>query len=248
MTRLPCEVFKKSGKPEFHYLYLLKATATRYEKWFNKYMNQIPVAILFCLLTTISSAQTEEPQMNIYPNPFADSITYTITANYGDSVAFNLFDVQGKLKSSHKKQPFYQSQVIYLTTDALNDGIYYTSVSIDSSVYNNKIIKNGGGSMVKLALDININSLLSKELFTEALLIYPNPTNAETKISLETHDKKAIISLQNMEGKKLFEQEVENKAGIIECTFNVSLLENGIYFIRYKSENSEFSNKIVKSN
>ncbi|MEQ8241652.1 MAG: T9SS type A sorting domain-containing protein [Cyclobacteriaceae bacterium] len=218
------------------------------KKGIRNIQKQIPVIIIFFLLTTISLAQTQEPHINIYPNPFADSITYTFTANYGDSVELRLFDLQGRLKASLKKQPFYESQVINLTTDVLDEGVYITAISVDSTLYNSKIIKNGGRSIVQLALEIDINSLLSKELISDEWVIYPNPTNAELTVTLKSRDKTASISLQSLDGTKIFDKKIGNKRGIMECNFNLSQLPKGVYLIRYKSKIAEFSKKIVKSN
>ena len=204
-------------------------------------MRKITITITFSLLAIISVAQIEEPQISIYPNPFADSVIYQITANYGDSLELKLYDLQGRLKLNLEKQPFYKSQTISLTAESLNNGVYLTSTLVNSTTFNNIIIKDGGTSNIQLELEIAVTPLLSDEL-----TIYPNPTNSELNVIVKSTAKKVKISLYDLEGRKLIGEKIENEKGTIKWNMNLTNLANGVYILHSKSRNGELSKRIVK--
>lgn len=188
----------------------------------------------------MSLAQTEEPFLSIYPNPFADSVTYQINATYGDSVELRLFDLNGRLLLNLDKQPYFRSQTVTLSTESLNNGIYLTSVSLDSTTHNNRIIKDGG-TTTTFKLQITVSSLASDEL-----ILYPNPTNSELAITLKSTASQINFSLHDLDGKTLLEKNIENESGIINWQLNLSELANGVYIMRTKSTNGELSQRLIK--
>lgn len=176
------------------------------------------------------------PEISIYPNPFSDSVTYKITAHFGDSVALKLFDVYGRLLLNFEKQPLCNSETI-----SLNNGIYITSTQVDSSTFNNKIIKEGGTGSIQFKLEIAVTPLLLDEL-----TIYPNPTNSGVNVIIKSSEKRVKISLLDLNGKKLLSKKNNNEIGTIELNLNLSEFKNGAYIIRTESRNGELTRRIVK--
>lgn len=204
-------------------------------------MKKIPATISFVLFAILAIAQNEQPPINIYPNPFVDSVTYKITVNYGDSLELKLFDLKGRHQLNLEKQPFYKSQTISLRTEQLNNGIYLTSISLDSITYNNKIIKDGGTRTAKFQLEIHVNPLI-----TDELTLYPNPTSSELNLIIKSSANKIKISLLDLNGKKLLTEKVKNETGIVQLDLDLSNFENGVYLIHSKSKNGELTRRVIK--
>lgn len=204
-------------------------------------MKKATTTLILSLLAIALIAQIEEHQISIYPNPFADSVNYELTINYGDSLELELYDFQGRLQLSLEKQPFYKSQSVTMTSKPLNNGVYFTSALVGSTVQKSKIIKKGGTSNIQLKLEISVAPLPSDEL-----TCYPNPTNSELHVIVKSTAKKVKLSLYDLEGKKLIGEKVENANGIIKWHLNLNNIENGVYIIHSKSKNGDISKRIVK--
>ena len=186
-------------------------------------------------------AQTKNPPISIYPNPFVDSVTYHIAAKYGDSLELRIYDIQGRLRLNFEKQPFYKTQTISLNVESINNGVYIISSLVDSTRFDNKILKNGGASNIQLELEIAV-----KPRLTDELTIYPNPTNAELHVLVKSTSPKVDFSLCDLEGTILIKEEIVSENGLIKWDMNLAHLSNGIYIIHTKSNTGERSERIVK--
>jgi len=100
----------------------------------------------------------------------------------------------------------------------------YTSSPIDNYIASNPILS------VENGLENSIN-------------VYPNPTS--NIINLDLPINTSNISITDMMGKKVFNKNVTNSKSKFEI--DISLLDNGIYFIELKSKEASFLKKIVKN-
>ena len=205
-------------------------------------MKKIVVTVLCVFWTIQSFAQNDELPVSIYPNPFADSLTYEITTAYGDSVGLEVFDLRGRLLLGFEKQPYYFSQNFLLTFESLDDGVYVASISLDSTTHDHKVLKRGGSRSVSLKLEITVEPPINDEL-----AISPNPTNSGLDVRVRSSSPQIHMSLYDLEGKMLLEKVVENETGTIDWKLDLSEFPDGIYIIRTNSKDWEWSQRVLKN-
>ena len=79
---------------------------------------------------------------------------------------------------------------------------------------------------------------------TAALTVYPNPTKGITSIDLiNLHSKNASITVSNVLGKEV--KKINLKGTETNYQFDLSELQNGVYFIKLKSDSGIKTQRIV---
>ncbi|WP_416865990.1 MAG: fibronectin type III domain-containing protein [Imperialibacter sp.] len=76
-----------------------------------------------------------------------------------------------------------------------------------------------------------------------SMSVFPNPTSSEIRLksSIETHGTKVFYLIMNQAGKVFIEG-----TSLLEAPICIEGLEKGIYFLKYKTENSEGIKRVVK--
>jgi hypothetical protein len=81
--------------------------------------------------------------LSVYPNPFDDSYTVSLTANNAGAANIELFDIQGKMVNKQNKEltkGFNTVQIDNLVN--LHTGIYFVKVTVDGETQVMKVVKN----------------------------------------------------------------------------------------------------------
>ncbi len=129
-----------------------------------------------------------------------------------------------------------------IATIELSDGYYLFTASADG--YNNfsgNITVEGGNEQVDIELSEIIINIISQE--TE-IKLYPNPTNGKFTIEgLTGNTNISKIILTDISGKNI---ELEVNKTIKENSVDISMFENGVYFIRIFTDKQIFIGKIIK--
>ncbi len=97
---------------------ILKQSAIEMQQLFDK-----------CFTTIGSYELNNENEILIYPNPFIDHFTITISGLHSNDFIFELYDDQGKIIKPNYSINGYK---IFVNTSILTDGIYFVSIKLDS--------------------------------------------------------------------------------------------------------------------
>ena len=112
----------------------------------------------------------------------------------------------------------------------------------DFRIYNYELTPD---EIAVLASDVNTNfqSVAGRSAINN-INVYPNPANNVLKyyIDMRNNGSKAILSIYNVYGKQVFQQDIKNK---IEGEINVSDLPSGIYLLKVTGGNIMSTGKIV---
>lgn len=118
-------------------------------------------------------------------------------------------------------------------------------INADTKFFFNLVVNDGMSNSivdqveitVKQVIKVGINLLESPEF-----KVYPNPTTGITKIEVPEGKSQSVqMSIYNMQGKEIFSE--SNLAD--NCQIDFSLFEDGIYLLKIKIENKNFTSKIV---
>ena len=92
-------------------------------------------------------------------------------------------------------------------------------------------------------------SLLGKparQLGVENLNLYPNPGNGKFNLSFKTEGKgEAEVSVLDIQGNVIYEEKVQNEAGVYSKQLDLSENPKGVYFLRIRQANSEALKKLI---
>jgi len=133
---------------------------------------------------------------------------------------------------------------INLSATALTTGNYSCIIIINESQYVNYTIP----------VDIYVNQVQStdEQMLDTKYKIFPNPFDDDLVIEfINDNDKPFHILFYDISGKELFNQTYtlpKNMSSSIKLDddFNIQKLKSGIYFIRFKTSNSDITRKIIK--
>lgn len=136
------------------------------------------------------------------------------------------------------------------TTGLIPDVVYY--IKEDNKYYRMYFTENGGsttGNMYFKYKEIT-NFLATNEVNTTVSFgIYPNPSpNKQVTLlydSKKNMDKKGLITILDMTGKKVFETEITNQQGFFKKDLNLSQLQSGVYLINLKTGTYTESKKLI---
>ena len=117
----------------------------------------------------------------------------------------------------------------------------YTSCGDSASTCRNDTLYKmaNNSSMVNVNVVLNPNNIYQKPEISNSLSIFPNPTSDRFYIETNTTDK-IIVDLYDVNGRHMFNKSVNNKE-----TIEVSNLNEGVYYLSIKTENSITNKKLV---
>lgn len=115
-----------------------------------------------------------------------------------------------------------------------NSGIYYVTFMINNCASTSSVYVLGDANALE--------NDLSKQL-----KVYPNPTQDELNLELETNlQGKYQWIIKDMNGKTLIELQGEKNEMVIQQKINLQHLPNGMYILEWKNERGQARKKIIK--
>jgi hypothetical protein len=102
------------------------------------------------------------------------------------------------------------------------------------------------GCSATASFDVQVVGLADLGL-TDAIAIYPNPSNGSTTLSIRLlEEQKADLLILDLQGKKQFQQNYAFKSGKNEVLLDLSSLADGVYFIQLENSNFKHTKRLVK--
>ncbi|MEP7168841.1 MAG: T9SS type A sorting domain-containing protein, partial [Bacteroidota bacterium] len=96
---------------------------------------------------------------------------------------------------------------------------------------------------------IDLSAVLGTEEFKDQSLkfkVYPNPATEYIVISMEPSiSEKTTIAITNIQGKKVYENELETSNAKLQTKIDVSKFSSGIYFVSVKTDKKSTVEKVV---
>ncbi|MDN3666216.1 S8 family serine peptidase [Algibacter miyuki] len=86
---------------------------------------------------------------------------------------------------------------------------------------------------------------ISKNEFTNSLVVWPNPTKEKLNIKFNSSSEKNIIKLYNALGQSVYQDMIVSSLSVIEQSINVQNIPKGIYFLNITSGNVTSNKKII---
>jgi len=162
---------------------------------------------------------------------------YSSIGNFPTGLAFDgeyIWSIDNDLDELHKIDPLtYSVLETYDTPSDLPLGLTFDGQYLWLVDNNTKLL---------YQLDIGILSTPEYQL-SNLLSMYPNPTSQLINIDFKEPFENLDISLYNMTGKLLQNQQFRNKNHI---KLNIDNLQKGIYYINIKADGELFTRKIIK--
>lgn len=180
---------------------------------------------LFVLGTSFSNASGDKTE-NLYENGFHDNWIIMLNEN-GNLISQK--DIGG-------------SQFDYSTSSVLSNNKLVCSGYSDSGISGLKT-ETCRGDFDYWLYDLDITTEISN-LEKTAVNIFPNPANTTITLYLESEMLNGNIAIFNVQGKKIMEVIADNS---LYKTIDVSTLNNGVYFLKYFSNNKSITTKFIKS-
>jgi hypothetical protein len=82
---------------------------------------------------------------------------------------------------------------------------------------------------------------------TNAISIYPNPSNGSSKLSIQLMEAQRVnLFIIDLQGKVQFQQDFTFNSGKNEVPLNLSKLSDGVYFLRLENSNFKLTKRLVK--
>ncbi len=114
----------------------------------------------------------------------------------------------------------------YRDTLFVGCGNYVDSIQV------NRLVRWVGGNYIDTcSMPQNVFEIENER---DEIVVYPNPTNEDFKIKFQTKINNIIVSIYNINGQKIYENEFVNIEN--EIIINNLKAEKGLYFVRIKTE------------
>gem|GEM_PF-2658173 len=131
--------------------------------------------------------------------------------------------------------------------DAVNESTYRTTdydIERSGTYYYRLLMKDNNGHL-------NVSNIVSVEVEVEEkdfIHAYPNPTNSNITIVLNTSESVATheVSLFNATGQRIYYMKYASQSNFLKQTLDMQGLSDGIYTVHVKADKTSFVKKIVK--
>ncbi|WP_051336202.1 Ig-like domain-containing protein [Aquimarina latercula] len=181
-------------------------------------------------MITVTSAN-DEPTVIITSTESSPTATnpIPISITFSENVLnFDINDItitNGSLTNFSGSDAIYNVQVISTTTGVI-------TLNIGANIANSV---SGDGNLSAVEFSITYDELLSTEEFEEdTFIIYPNPTKGKVYISIPIE----LVTVFDYSGKKVLET--------TKNTFDLSVLESGIYIFNIQTNEKQITRRIIK--
>ncbi|MCB0705564.1 MAG: T9SS type A sorting domain-containing protein [Saprospiraceae bacterium] len=172
----------------------------------------------------ISNTDTDGPVM------FCNDLTFDL--NQGESIEIFATDIDDGSYDDCGIDYFDLSQSFF---DASNVGVNTVTLSATDIL--------GYTSSCTANVTVNVNTAVQEIENLRAWAVYPNPTNGQFTVKLETDDlqKEDYISIVDLYGREISRQQAQNGVQVID----ISHLTSGVYLVQFRKENAVKSERIV---
>ena len=111
---------------------------------FHVYLDRriVPPANIFPLEPNAVNTIVDQSFINVFPNPFNESITIRINEKPKEKATFTLRDITGRIALQSTSITLDDSKEFQFSTARLNAGVYFYSLNIDNKTHSGKLIKN----------------------------------------------------------------------------------------------------------
>lgn len=194
------------------------------------------------LLLTISfggNVTLAQNKVTIYPNPFEEEITFTTTAQCGDSILFEVYNMSGQVMLHHKENIASHPET-FVYKESLPVGVYLIRITRDTTSIFAKVIRSDerGPATIKLAFT-EINCI------DQPFEIFPNPSaDGVVKIRQINIQRSYELEIFDISGRRIWKETVKDRTEDVHLT-DLSSHPKGSYYIRIKSSGEEYSFKII---
>lgn len=186
------------------------------------------------------SSSFSQPTLDVFPNPFYDQTTLTITLQQNDTVSLIIYNSMGVLVDSlikEQEMPQGTNTIIY-DTDTLVEGVYFAVLKINTNTILKKLWK------TNQPVGINNNNQIETNW-----ILYPNPSgNDGFNVSYElTRNAYVNLRLLDYTGKEVLRiNKGHNSVGVHTEHINTSNLSKGLYFFVTTINEKTQAFKVVK--
>lgn len=192
--------------------------------------------LITSLWSTIFLAQNN---VTVSPNPFEDEITFTTTAQCGDSLVFAVYDRWGRFYIDLDTQKVVQDLTLSYNV-SLPEGAYFALISIDSSKHLLQIVRTSDEKSATINL-----ALSEVSCSDQPFEIFPNPSPEGTfKIRQVAIDRSYEVEIFDVSGKSVWQETVKDRSDDVHL-MDLSDHPKGSYYIRIKSAGKEYSSNII---
>jgi hypothetical protein len=107
-------------------------------------------------------------------------------------------------------------------------------------------VTDANGCSSSASFDVQVVGLADLGL-TDAIAIYPNPSNGSTTLSIQLLEGQQVnLIILDLQGKIQFSETYSFNAGKNEMQLNLSTLADGVYFLQLENSNFKYTKRLVK--
>jgi hypothetical protein len=107
-------------------------------------------------------------------------------------------------------------------------------------------VTDANGCTASASFEVQVVGLADLGL-TDAIAIYPNPSNGNTTLSIQLLEEQQVnLLILDLQGKIQFQQNYAFKSGKNEVLLDLSALADGVYFLQLENSNFKHTKRLVK--
>jgi|GEM_PF-143530 len=135
---------------------------------------------------------------------------------------------------------------VYGYNGAYEDAPYYLQLQRRNTPFASVVrpsgsIKGGVFSVPNASIHLNVMS----DIFDRSFHVYPNPSNGTFNLFIQvTNNQLAQLSIFDLQGKELVQQQIEVQSGNNEKGIRLPLLPKGMYLLKVKTAEGTYSKKL----
>lgn len=191
----------------------------------------LPIALLLMLSLMASKGLAySADSLNVYPNPFQDTLTIKFNLSQADTVSLNIYNVMGQSVKAFYQNTYLQSGLytVLFIADTFPSGLYFVRLGLKNNTgISKKAIKEAHASIEKFDRE------------NKTILLSPNPTKDLINIPL---NGLKWISITNQSG------QIVKSITTSATSISLADLSVGQYYITICTETPAFmtTKKIIK--
>ena len=196
-------------------------------------------SLILVIISFGANTIVAQNNVTVSPNPFEDEITLTTTAQCGDSILFEVYNMSGQVILHHKEKIAFHP-VTFVYRENLPVGVYLIRIATDTTSTHAKVIRSNerGPANIKLAFtEINCSD--------QPFEIFPNPSpDGIFKIRQVNIDRSYQVEIFDISGKRIWFETVQGRSDE-QHLIDLKAYPRGSYSLRIKSSGEEFSSLII---
>ncbi len=167
---------------------------------------------------------------NIYPTCSGGALPYTYSWDWGDGSNSNI------QYPSHTYSVAGTYNIVLNVTDANGcNGVYSTSANLFKTANNNQV-----STIIQVNVINNLTTGIQTIQNNTAISVFPNPTSEKVYINMPTSERELVLEIFDLNGKLVMNKKINFSSYI-----DVSSLNNGLYTLTIKAENSLVNKRLT---